>query len=110
MASFRASAAIISALAGVEPPSVLEAARGAVAAAWQVEDAFVDVQPLALGHGPPRVTIRFVVPAANDAEEDAAAWEGAKAMATALGAVSAWTDLRVFRRVRGRWVRLEAGG
>lgn len=110
MASFRASAAIAGALPRVEPPAVLEAARRAIAGGWQVEDAFVDVQPLALGHGPPRVTIRFVVPTGNDAEEDAAAWRAAKSMATALGSVAAWSDLRVFRRSRGRWVRLEPSG
>lgn len=107
MASFRASAGIVGAFAGVAPPDVLDAAREAVAAGWHVEDAFVDVQPLAREHAPPRVTIRFVVPTGNDAEEDAAAWRAGKAMALALGTVAAWTDLRVFRRSKGRWVRLE---
>jgi hypothetical protein len=107
MASFRASAGIVDALRGVDPPEVLDAARDAVATGWTVEDAFVDVEPLARGAGPPRVTVRFVVPAGNDAEEDAAAWRAAKAMATGLGRVAVWSDLRVFRRDRGRWVRLD---
>jgi hypothetical protein len=107
MASFRASAAIVEAVRGVDPPRVLDAARAAIAGEWQVEDAFVDVQPLARGAGPPRVTVRFVVPTGNDAEEDAAAWRAAKVMATALGVVAHWTDLRVLRRSGGRWVRLD---
>lgn len=107
MASFRASAAILTALPGVDPPSVLEAARTAVATGWHVEDAFVDVEPLARRTGPPRVTVRFVVPTGNDAEEDAAAWRAAKVMATGLGRVASWSDLRVLRRNHGRWVRLD---
>jgi hypothetical protein len=107
MASFRASAAIVEALPGVAPPAVLDAARRAVAAGWHVEDAFVDVEPLARGSGPPRATVRFVVPTANDAEEDAAAWAAAKALAVAVGRVAVWTDLRVVRRSHGRWVRLD---
>lgn len=110
MASFRASAAIVAALPGVDPPAVLEAARVAVGGRWQVEDSFVDVQPLARGAGPPRVTVRFVVPTGNDAEEDAAAWQAAKVMATALGKVARWTDLQVLRRTGGRWVRLQGPG
>ena len=108
MASFRASAAIVTMLPGVEPPEVLDAARAAVAAGWHVEDAFVDVAPLARLKGPPRVTIRFVVPIENDDAEDAAAWSAAKAMAAGLGRVAVWSDLRVFRRDRGRWLPVDA--
>jgi hypothetical protein len=107
MASFRASAAILSTFHGVDPPAVLDAARAAVAAGWHVEDAFVDVQPLARGAGPPRTTIRFVVPTGNDTEEDAAAWQAAKALAGGVGRVAAWSDLQVHRRSAGRWLRLD---
>ncbi|MCA0296861.1 MAG: hypothetical protein LCH96_16425 [Actinobacteria bacterium] len=110
MASFRASAGIVEVFAGVDPPDVLDAAREAVATGWHVEDAFVDVEPLARGAGPPRATVRFVVPTANDAEEDAAAWAAAKALAAGVGRVAAWTDLRVLRREHGRWVRLDGPG
>lgn len=107
MASFRASAGVLAAHPGVAPPSVLDAGREAVAAGWHVEDAFVDVQPLALGKGPPRATVRFVVPTGSDPEEDAAAWRAARALAYGIGRVADWTDLRVFRRTKGRWVRLD---
>ena len=107
MASFRASAGIIEARAGVDPPEVLEAARLAIADGWVVEDAFVDVEPLARGTGPPRVVVRFVVPNGNDAEEDAAAWSAAKVLAAAVGRVAAWNDLRVLRRRGGRWNPVE---
>jgi hypothetical protein len=110
MASFRASAAIVAALRGVDPPEVLDAARAAVSTRWTVEDAFVDVEPLARGAGPPRVTVRFVVPTGNDEEEDAEAWLAAKALATGLGQVAVWSDLRVFRRHGGRWARLDSSG
>lgn len=106
MASFRASAAVVGTLPGVAPRAVLEAARTAVAAGWQVEDAFVDVEPLARGAGPPRATVRFVIPAGNDREEDAAAWRAARAMAAGLCLVAVWSDLRAYRRDRGRWVLL----
>ena len=107
MPSFRASAAIIAARPGVPPPAVLAAARTAVALGWQVEDAFVDVEPLARRSGPPRATIRFLVPAANDAEEEQVAWAAAKALAGGLAPVATWTDLRVSRRQRGRWVPVD---
>ena len=107
MGSFRASAAILAAHSGVPPEAVLDVARDGVASRWVVEDAFVDVQDLAWGKGPPRVTIRFVVPTGNDSEEDAAAWRAAKELASAVGTVADWADLRVFRRTKGRWVQLE---
>lgn len=109
MASFRASAGIIEARAGVEPSAVLEAARLAVADGWVVEDAFVDVEPLARGTGAPRVVVRFVVPTGNDAEEDADAWSAARALATAVGRVAEWSDLHVLRRSGGRWTPVERG-
>jgi hypothetical protein len=86
---------------------VLEAARAAVGDRWLVEDAFVDVAGLAGGLGPPRITVRFLVNGSNDAGEDAEAWQAARALATAVGRVAGWSDLRVFRRERGRWVRLD---
>jgi len=107
MPSFRASAAIIEALPGVDPPAVLAAARASVANTWQVEDSFVDVEPLARGTGSPRVTVRFVVPTGNDDEEDRIAWLAAKALAAGLSPVATWTNLRVFRRDRGRWLPVE---
>ena len=107
MPSFRASAAIIGARPGVPPPAVLDAARTAVSAGWQVEDAFVDVDPLARGTGLPRATIRFLVPAASAAEEEQSAWAAAKALAGGLAPVATWADLRVLRRERGRWVPVD---
>lgn len=107
MASFRASAGIIRTWVGVDPPEVLDAARLAIGHAWVVEDAFVDVEPLARGIGPPRVVVRFVVPTGNDAEEDANAWSAAKALASAVGRVAEWSDLAVSRRRGGRWVPVE---
>ncbi len=107
MASFRASAAILRTRPGVAPPAVLEAGRCGVAAGWEVEDAFVDVRPVASHTGPPRVTIRFAVPTGNDTEEDASAWQAARALAGAVGELASWSDLQVFRRTTGRWVRLE---
>ena len=107
MASFRASAAILGSRPGVPPPAVLDAARSGIAAGWLVEDAFVDVEPVVRGAGAPRVTIRFVVPTANDAEEEASAWSAARALAAAVGRVAEWSGLRVFRRCKGRWVRLD---
>ncbi|MFT4108129.1 hypothetical protein [Propionicimonas sp.] len=107
MASFRASAAIVDVHAGVDPVAVLDAARTAVGAGWHVEDSFVDVEPLARAGGAPRVTVRFVVPTGNDAEEDADAWRAGRALATGIGRVADWTDLQVLRRTKGRWVRLD---
>ncbi len=106
MASFRASAAIKAALPGVPPPAVLEAATSGVAAVQHVEDSFVDVQPVRSGRFP-RVTVRFVVPVTHDALEDAVAIAAGLAMVEAVGTVAQWQDLRVYRRVRGRWVELE---
>ncbi len=107
MASFRASVAVLQGRPGIAPPAVLEAARCGVAEGWTVEDAFVDVQPVARSAGPPRVTVRFAVPFANDAEEDTSAWRAARALATAVGELASWNDLQVFRRDKGRWVRLD---
>lgn len=98
--------AICEALPGVPPPAVLEAGRAGVAAEHHVEDAFVDVEPLRAG-GLPRITIRFVVPVSHDAQEDASALAAGAALATAISAVARWRDLRVFRRVHGRWIELE---
>ncbi|MBN9106909.1 MAG: hypothetical protein J0I14_18125 [Propionibacteriaceae bacterium] len=107
MPSFRASVAIQASRPGVAPEAVLESARGGVAAHCHVEDAFVDVLALSRGAGLPRVVIRFLVPAANDPDEDRAAWGAGRALATAVGKVADWSDLQVHRRSRGRWVRIE---
>jgi len=107
MPSFRASIAIGATRPGVAPEAVLDAARAGVATECHVEDAFVDVLALSRRAGPPRVAIRFLVPATNDAEEDAVAWEAGRALAATVGAVASWSDLRVHRRSRGRWVRLD---
>lgn len=106
MPSFRASLAVLDARPGVAPQAVLEAARAGVAASSLVEDAFVDVGEVARG-GLPRVVIRFLVPTGNDAGEDASAWLAARDLATAVGQVAYWRDLRVFRRHRGEWLRLD---
>ncbi|HRA76552.1 MAG TPA: hypothetical protein PLE12_09985 [Propionicimonas sp.] len=108
MPSFRATLAVLEAFPGVPPPRVLEAGRDGVRdSGWLVEDAFVDVTALASRRGAPRITIRFLVPGSNDASEDAGAWVVARALATAVGRVARWSDLRVFRRQRGQWVLLE---
>lgn len=106
MPSFRASVAVIDTHAATAPAAILDAAREAVQAHWHVEDAFVDVDSLRRG-GLPRVTIRFVVPAANDAEEDENAWQAGKALATAVGQLADWHQLQVRRRVKGRWLLLD---
>jgi hypothetical protein len=107
MPSFRASVAIRAARPGVAPESVLEAARTGVGEHCHVEDAFVDVLGLSRGAGPPRVVIRFLVPAANDADEDGQAWQAGRRLATAVGRVADWSDLQVHRRGKGRWLRLD---
>jgi hypothetical protein len=107
MPSFRASVAVEAARPGVPPESVLDAARAGVASECHVEDAFVDVLALSRRAGPPRVAIRFLVPASNDVEEDARAWEAGRALATRVGTVARWSDLRIHRRAKGRWLRLE---
>lgn len=107
MPSFRAALAVLEVRVGVAPEAVLDAARNGVAAVRHVEDAFVDVLALSRGAGPPRVVVRFLVPHSNDREEDADAWVAARALAGAVGQVAAWHDLRVFRRSKGRWVRLD---
>ena len=71
MPSFRASLGIVDARPGVPPEAVLDAAREAVGAVRHVEDAFVDVEPVARGDGLPRVVVRFLQPTTNDADEDA---------------------------------------
>lgn len=109
MPSFRAGVAIVETRAGVSPDAVLAAARAGIADGWHVEDSFVDATAM-VRTGLPRITIRFVVVASNDRTEDHEAWLAAKALAAALGQVAAWKDLRVFRRVKGRWVLLEDQG
>lgn len=89
------------------PEAVLDAARAGVASQCHVEDAFVDVLALSRRAGPPRVAIRFLVPASNDAEEDNRAWQAGRALAAQVGTVADWADLRVHRRSRGRWLRIE---
>lgn len=107
MPSFRASLGILDALPGVEPGSVLETARATVAALRQVEDAFVDVEPLLRGDGVPRVVVRFVEPTGNDGSEDAGAWRTAKAMADGVAGVAQTLGLRLYRRAGGRWLPVE---
>jgi hypothetical protein len=104
MPSFRASLGIVDTLPGVPPESVLDTARGAVAALRHVEDAFVDVEPLRHGDGLPRVVVRFLEPVCNDAAEDAAAWRAAAAMAAAVRRVATTATLRLYRRAGGRWL------
>ena len=104
MPSFRASLGIIDALPGVPPEAVLDAARAAVGAVRHVEDAFVDVEPVARGDGVPRVVVRFLQPTTNDVEEDADAWRTARLMAEAVRAVAITATLRVYRRAGGRWL------
>lgn len=106
MPSFRAGVAIVESRIGVSPEAVLSAARAGIASGWHVEDAFVDATAM-VRTGLPRITIRFVVTASHDRAEDREAWLAAKALAAAVGQVAAWKDLRVFRRVKGRWVPLE---
>jgi hypothetical protein len=105
MPSYRASVAVIETLPGVPAAAVLETARAGVAAHCHVEDALVDVDALTRG-GLPRVTIRFVVPTSNDSQEDLNAWATGKALAVEVSQVARWQDLRVLRRVKGRWVPL----
>lgn len=107
MPSFRAGVAVVEMRAGVAPEAALDAARLGARARAHVEDAFVDVLPLSRGSGPPRVVVRFVVEHSNDRAEDAEAWAVARALAAAVGRVAAWDDLRVHRRWKGRWVRLD---
>lgn len=108
MPSFRASLAILEARPGVPPESVLETARAAVAAIRVVEDAFVDVQPLLRDDGIPRIVVRFLEPAGNDAEEDSRAWQAATAMDEATRQVADVVGLRAYRRAGGRWLPLPA--
>lgn len=102
MPSFRASLAVIRVTGGRSPAEVLAAAQAGIATSWHVEDGFVDVDPLRRG-GLPRVTVRFVVPWSNNTSEDATAWQAARQLATHVGQVAQWRDLRVFRRTKGRW-------
>jgi hypothetical protein len=105
--SFRASVAVEAARPGVPPESVLDAARDGVASLCHVEDALVDVLALSRRAGPPRVAVRFLVPASNDTDEDHHAWQAGRALAAQVGTVADWSDLRVHRRSRGRWLRLD---
>lgn len=109
MPSFRAGVAIVQNRPGVSPEAVLDAARAAIASGWHVEDSFVDATAM-VRTGLPRITIRFVVESSNDRTEDSEAWSAGKGLATAVGRVAAWKDLRVFQRVKGRWVPLEDQG
>lgn len=106
MPSFRTSLAIAQSRPGVSPEAVLDAARAGVAQGWHVEDSFVDATAM-VRTGLPRITVRFVVESSNDRTEDSEAWSAAKALATAVGRVAAWKDLRVYRRVKGGWMPLE---
>lgn len=106
MPSFRSSLAIVQTRPGVSPEAVLDAARAGIARGWHVEDSFVDATAM-VRTGLPRITVRFVVESSNDRTEDSEAWSAAKALATAVGQVAAWKDLRVYRRVTGRWLPLE---
>lgn len=106
MPSFRASLGILDARPGVPPESVLDTARAAVAAVRVVEDAFVDVEPLLHGDGIPRVVVRFLEPAGNDADEEARAWRAGTAMAEGVQPVAETVGLRVYRRSGGRWLPL----
>lgn len=108
MPSFRASLGILDTRPGIAPESVLDTARAAVATVRVVEDSFVDVEPLLRGDGIPRVVVRFLQPTANDAEEDAGAWQVAAVMADGVRAVAETVGLRVHRRSGGRWLPLPA--
>ena len=108
MPSYRASLGIVDALAGIAPERVLETAREAVAGLRHVEDAFVDVAPLTRGDGLPRIVVRFLEPATNDAAEDAGAWQVAESMADGVRQVAITAGLRLWRRSRGRWLPRQA--
>ncbi|WP_422935348.1 hypothetical protein [Sinomonas sp. P47F7] len=99
MPSFRAVLQITGLRPGQPPERVLQAAEEALASRHLIEATRLDVV-----RGIPEITLRFLVEAASDDDEAAAARESALAMHDAVEGVATTGTLRVLRQRRGRWV------
>ncbi|KHL03485.1 hypothetical protein [Sinomonas humi] len=99
MPSYRAVLQITGLRPGHPPERVMEAAQEALGSRHLVEASQLDVV-----RGVPQITLRFLVEAASDDDETAAAWASALAMHEAVDEVATTGRLRVLRQRRGKWV------
>ena len=103
MPSYRARLQIGDVLPGHRPEEVLDTAEAAIGATHEV--AAKDVEVVARV---PRIVLRFTVPAAHRAAEDAEAAAVAGRMAEAVADVATVGRLDVLRREGGRWLPVSA--
>lgn len=102
MPSYRAVQEIVDVRPGHAPDEVLQAAVAAcVESGYRVEAH--DIEVIA---GRARIWVRYSVPDAAAAQEDAEAWEVARDVADAVRGVAICGVAQPFRRVGGRWVRV----
>ena len=99
MPSYRAVLQITGLRPGNAPERVMEAAKEAVGSLHLVEADRLDVV-----RGVPQITVRYLVEAANDDDELAAARAAALVMQDAVEDVATTGRLQVLRRRRGAWV------
>lgn len=101
MPSFRVQLSILGLKPGNPPEAVMETAVAALGSAHHVEANQLDIVA-----GVPRITLRFMVPANEYAVENSQARRAAISMRAAVEEVAQGRDLRVLRRIRGRWTEL----
>lgn len=102
MPSYRAIQEIVDVRPGRAPSEVLDAA----AAACEASGYRIEARDIEVIAGRARIWIRFSVPDAATAEEDAEAWEAASTIGDAVRRVAVAGVAQPFRRVGGRWVRV----
>ena len=98
MPSFQARLAISGLRPGNAPEAVMETAVEALGTRHHVE-----ANQLDLAGGVPRITLRFMVPAAEYQGENSEARLSAAMMRDAVERVATTGSLFVLRRVRGKW-------
>ncbi|GAB4100857.1 hypothetical protein [Sinomonas halotolerans] len=99
MPSYRAVLQITGLRPGCPPERVMAAAKEAVASVHLVEADQIDIV-----RGIPQITVRFLVEAANEPEEIAAARRAGLIMQDSVEDVATTGRLQVLRRSRGRWL------
>ena len=100
MPSFRLELEVLGLRPGFAPPVVLRTLLDHLAETGH----HIDGHDLDVVAGTPRLYVRFVVPASNDADEDAAAFTAADTARKAVDRVATPGRLWVLRRQRGAWV------
>ncbi len=101
MPSFRVQLNILGLKPGNPPEAVMDTAVAALGAAHHVEANQLDIVS-----GIPRITLRFTVPDDEFSVENSRARRAAINMRAAVEEVANGADLRVLRRMRGRWTVL----